>query len=131
MKANSEGIYGSRPFVVYGEGPKEEIQAGNFNEGKGRPYTALDIRYTTKGGKLYAYALGQPEDGKLRLNLLGKNGTTPVKSVARVELLGASGPLVFEQTPEALVVTLPQGHKEEIAVGLKIFSGSGEVVGSV
>jgi hypothetical protein len=38
---------------------------------------------------------------------------------------------VFEQTPEALVVTLPQGHKEEIAVGLKIFSGSGEVVGSM
>ncbi len=131
MKANSEGIYGSRPFAVYGEGPKDAIQGGNFNEDKGRPYTAMDIRYTTKGGKLYAYALGQPEDGKLRLTVLGKNGTTPVKSVARVELLGASGPLVFEQTPDALVVTLPQGHKEEIAVGLKIFSGSGEVVGSV
>jgi alpha-L-fucosidase len=127
MQGNSEGIYGSRPFEVFGEGPPEEIAQGNFNEGKGRPYTGQDIRFTTKGGKLYAYTLGPSDDDVLRIKTLGTNGTTAVKKVERVELLGSSAPLKFEQTADALVVTLPESKRAEFAVGVKIFSGSGEV----
>ena len=131
MKVNGEGIYGSRPFAVFGEGPPEEITKGQFNEGKGRPYGAEDFRFTTKGGKLYAYSLGVPADGVLRLKTLGRNGTTAVKNVERVELLGSDAAVKFEQTAEALVVTLPEKVRGEgIAVGLKIAAGR-EVVGSV
>jgi len=37
MRINGEAIFGTRPFKVYGEGPREAVATGNFNEGKGRP----------------------------------------------------------------------------------------------
>ena len=131
MQVYSEGIYGSRPYVVFGEGPPEKVTTGGFNEDNARPYSAEDFRFMTKDGHLYAYALGWPADGKLRIKTLGKNGTTPVREVARVELPGSSAPLQYEQTPEALVVTLPETKTNNIAVGVKIASANGEVRGSV
>src|SRR5204862_5285797 len=51
MEVNSEAIFGTRPWKVFGEGPddgKEKTpKAGNFNEGKTRPDTAHDCRFTT------------------------------------------------------------------------------------
>jgi len=131
MRANNEGIFASRPFTVYGEGASDESGIGGFREDKGRAMTAEDIRFTTKSGYLYAYALGWPADGKLQIKTLGKSGTTPVHEVARVELLGSSAPLQFEQTADALVVTLPETKTSDIAVGLKIASANGQVRGSV
>ena len=58
MPANSEGIYGTRPFGVYGEGAQDVKGSGNFNDRQARPYTAEDIRFTTKGDTLYAFAPG-------------------------------------------------------------------------
>ena len=51
MAVNSEGIYTSRPWKIYGEGPstKVKIEAGNFNEDKQKDLTAEDVRFTTKG----------------------------------------------------------------------------------
>src|SRR5208337_2389669 len=45
---NGEALFGTRPWKTYGEGTRE-AKAGNFNEGKGRPYAATDLRFTTKG----------------------------------------------------------------------------------
>jgi alpha-L-fucosidase len=131
IRPNAEGIFGSRPFSVYGEGAQAEARPSGFDEEKRRPFDATDIRFTTNGGKLYAYALGWPADGKVRIKSLAKDGATPVKSVARVELMGSHEPLRFEQTPEALVVTLPEARMSEIAVGLRIASANGPVRGSV
>jgi alpha-L-fucosidase len=41
MAVNSEGIYSSRPWKIYGEGPstKVKIEAGNFNEDKQKDLT--------------------------------------------------------------------------------------------
>lgn len=58
--ANGEGIYGSRPWKIYGE-QSEEAQAvkrGSFNENY--KFNAKDIRFTTKEGILYAFCLGSP-----------------------------------------------------------------------
>ena len=56
MAVNGEGIFGSRPWKVYGEGPAH-VAGGMFNENK-VTFGAQDIRFTTKGGALYAYFLG-------------------------------------------------------------------------
>ncbi len=130
MRTNAEGIYGTRPYSVFGEGPKDEITVGNFNEGKGHPYTAKDIRYTTKAGTLYAYALGAPEDGTLRFALLGSEGAG-AKKVERVEMLGSAAPLKFVQSGDALTVTLPESAKGEFAIGLKIAAANGGYAGNV
>ena len=63
MAVNSEGIYGTRPWKIYGEGPSTQakIETGNFNEDKQKDLTAEDIRFTTKGSTLYAFVMGWPE----------------------------------------------------------------------
>ena len=61
---NGEAIYGTRPWLIYGEGPVR-AKGGHFKEDFA--YTAKDIRFTTKGdGTLYAFALGWPEEGRSR-----------------------------------------------------------------
>jgi len=120
MPANGEAIFGSRPFEVYGEGPPDPVATGNFNEGKGRPYTAEDIRFTVKGGKLYAIALGWPADGRLRIKTLAQHSPYMRSEIARVELLGVDGPARFERTTEALVVSVPMQKPNEIAYTFRI-----------
>lgn len=56
LKANGEGIYGTRPWKVYGEGPTA-IPEGQFTDTGRAPFTPEDIRYTCKGGELYAFLL--------------------------------------------------------------------------
>jgi len=120
MPANGESIFGTRPFKVFGEGPPDLAGTGNFNEGKARPFTAGDIRFTTKGDILYATALGWPDDGKVTIATLAQGGNEYPKSIGRVELLGSSGPLLFNRQASGLVVTLPQVKPNEYAYVLKI-----------
>ena len=60
MAVNSECIYDTRPWTIYGEGPTVKNDAtaketaGNPPRGLGPTLTASDIRFTTKGDVLYA-----------------------------------------------------------------------------
>ena len=60
LKINGEAIYGTRPWLIYGEGPTT-VERGGFSEGADKPFGPQDIRFTTKGDALYAIALGWPE----------------------------------------------------------------------
>ncbi|WP_128915393.1 alpha-L-fucosidase [Granulicella sibirica] len=120
MPTNGEAIFGTRPFKVYGEGPPDIVSTGNFNEGKGRPYTAEDIRFTTKDGDLYAIALGWPNDGKLRIKSLARNSKLLPAEIIRAVMLGSSTPLVMERNSEALVLTLPSQKPNDIAYTFRI-----------
>jgi len=114
---NGEAIYGTRPWLLYGEG---EVQAkgGMFKENFN--YTARDIRFTTKGKTLYAIALGWPEDGKFVIRSLAKTGDASVNRIQRVELLGYKGKLKFTQTPDGLVVELPGEKLSDLTCALRI-----------
>jgi alpha-L-fucosidase len=103
MDVNSEGIFGSRPWKVFGEGPTK-IAGGMFNENRVK-FGAQDIRFTTKGRNLYAYFLGWPDDGKLAIQSLGKN--TAGKTVATLSLLGSTEKISWTQDDGNLRVTLP------------------------
>lgn len=120
LKVNGEAIYGTRPWAVYGEGPTRGGKRGGFSEGKDRPFTARDIRFTTKGGVLYAIALAWPEDGQLLLKSLAPPADPPAGKIARVELLGAKGDLKWARGPEGLAVTLPAEKPCDYAVALRI-----------
>ena len=68
MKVNGEGIYGTRTWKKFGSGPQadgpaEKLFAQGFNEGRGKPATAEDLRYTTKDGNLYIFTLVPPKAG--------------------------------------------------------------------
>jgi alpha-L-fucosidase len=110
MAINQEGIFGTRPWKVFGEGPATEsvakLSGPGFNEGKNKPYVAHDIRFTTKGNILYAISFGWPDDGKLIIkNLNSSNPNFP--AVSRVELLGG-GEIKYQQTADGLAISFPE-----------------------
>ncbi|HLV79037.1 MAG TPA: alpha-L-fucosidase, partial [Chthonomonadaceae bacterium] len=118
MGVNSEAIFGTRPWIVYGEGPSR-IRGGSFNEGGGRPFTAQDIRFTTKGGALYAILLGWPADGKVVLRSLARlPGTTGRVTGAR--LLGSPGAVSWVHDENGLTVVLPAAKPCDHAYVLKL-----------
>jgi alpha-L-fucosidase len=110
MKANSESIYATRPWKIFGEGAaqEEKLSEQGFNEGKGKPFTHEDIRFAVKGDVLYTTALGRPQDGKLSIKSLGKNATHFPKEIQKVEWVPTRQPLTFERTDKELLVTLPE-----------------------
>jgi alpha-L-fucosidase len=120
MAINSEAIYGTRPWHTFGEGPAiagaAPISAQGFNEGRGKPFTAEDVRFTTKGKVLYAVLMGWPDSKLVTVKTLGAGQN----KVSNVSLLGAVGRLVFTQTSEGLKVTLPEQAPGKIAHVLKI-----------
>ena len=111
MAVNGEGIFGSRPWQVYGEGPAH-VAGGMFNENK-VTYGAQDIRFTTKGGALYAYFLGWPADGKVTIReLASATDARPSRldrKIAAVHLLGAADAVAWTQDAAGLHVELPAG----------------------
>lgn len=120
MRVNSEAIYGTRPWKVFGEGPASEatvpIHTQGFNEGKGKPFTAQDIRFTTKGNNLYAMLMGWPNDKSILIKSLP--GETPL--IRRITMLGSEEPLTFGHTTQGLQVWLPDQATCKDAYVLKI-----------
>ena len=122
MPVNGEAIFGTQPFTVFGEGAPDVRGTGNFNEGRGRAYTARDIRFTTKGDILYATALAWPDDGRLTIETLAQGRTEYPQPIRTVELLGNAGPLSFSRESNGLVLTLPKVKPNEYAYVFKIRS---------
>jgi alpha-L-fucosidase len=119
MGRNGEAIHGTRPWRTYGEGPTR-VGGGMFSEGNAQPFTAEDIRFTTKAGALYAIALGWPMDGVLRIASLAQGSALAPGAIERVEALGSADPLPFTRHRKGLEVRLPDGLGGAIAVALKI-----------
>jgi alpha-L-fucosidase len=115
----SDAIYGTRPWSVFGEGPTE-VGAGMFGERNQRPFTARDIRFTTRGRALYAITLGRPVGGVVTVTSLAKGSHLAKGRVTRVELAGGSEPLRFRQDAEGLHITLPEAASHPIGVAVKI-----------
>ena len=70
MDVNGEGIYDSGAWDVWGEGAVV-MSGGNLGPGQAKtPYTAQDIRFTTKDGAVYAYLMAWPADGKVTIHAL-------------------------------------------------------------
>src|SRR5207253_1037064 len=121
MPISGEAIYGTRPFTVFGEGPPDVKGSGNFNENTARPYTSEDIRFTTKGDLLYAFALAWPADGRLSIKSLARGSAHYPKEIGRVELLAEKPRAVeFTRDANALAVTLPGARPSEFVATLKL-----------
>jgi alpha-L-fucosidase len=114
---HGEGIFGTRPWLVYGESAVK-VKGGSFKEDF--KYNAQEIRFTAKGSTLYAFALGWPDDGKLVVRSLAKPEGANVNHIGRVALLGYSGNLDWQQNAEGLLVTLPEKKVSEYTAALRI-----------
>lgn len=126
MQQNSEAIYDTRPWDIFGEGPAIDsaapLSAQGFNEGKGKPFGTEDIRFTRKGNALYAIVLGWPANKQVIIKSLATDSAYYKRQIQRVELLGGNANLAFERKSNGLVVQLPENSPEQVAITLKILS---------
>jgi alpha-L-fucosidase len=110
IAVNGEGVYGTRPWKVYGEGPstlKENQKTGRFGGlTDSGDYQSKDVRYTTKSNSLYAFLMATPKND-IRLTSLGKNMKLADKEIISVSLLGSKEKLKWKQVDDALVITCP------------------------
>jgi len=119
MGMNSEAIFGTRPWKIYGEGPTK-IGGGSLYQGRPRPYTPEDIRFTTKGDTLYAIALGWPDNGKLTIKSLASTSPYYQGEVTSIELLGAGTKLKWTRDGSGLTVALPAQRPCDLAYVFKV-----------
>src|SRR5262245_33282117 len=107
LATNGEAIYGSRPFVVFGEGPTAIVE-GPFGDTKRKAFTAEDVRFSTRDGTLYAIILAWPESRRVLVRSLAKGSPHLTREVASVELLGASAPVRWTRDDAGLRVEMPE-----------------------
>jgi alpha-L-fucosidase len=110
-QVNGEGIFGSRPWRVFGEGPTK------IPHGRGAdaviPYTSEDVRFTTKDGKVYLFLLAEPT-GSVTVKSLGL-ASSPDQRVRTIELVGSTEPVRWRQDGAALQIE-PPTHLPSAAV---------------
>ena len=116
MHVNSEAIYGTRPWLIYGEGSTKVVE-GAFKEDTA--YMASDIRFTTKNGALYAITLGVPH-GEVNIVSLGTAAGVDQRKIKKVSLLGSDAPLSWDQSVDSLHIVLPLEVPSEFASSFKI-----------
>jgi alpha-L-fucosidase len=124
MDVNSEGIYCTRPWKVYGEGPSvtDPAPKGQFGGARDvRPYTSEDMRFTMKGDSLYAFIMVWPETHSAVVKSLATSSPQiDGRKVADVSLLGHGGKIEWTQDENGLNVKLPPTPPSDSAVTLKI-----------
>ena len=137
MAVNSEGIYSTRPWKVFGEGPastlsknEKENSAQAFNEHSRKDLTSQDIRFTLKGNTLYAFFMGWPETGQVVIRQLADKSQLAPGRIDHISLLGGGeftsggGELTYTRDEQGLKLQLPAQPPGKFAYTLKI-SGSG------
>ena len=110
MEINREGIFATRPWKVFGEGPASQsapLRAQGFNEGRGKPVTAEDFRFTLRRNVLYMIQLGVPTQ-ELRVKSLGKAAGLLDRPIESIALVGSEEKLQWKLSDDALSVAAPR-----------------------
>src|SRR5580658_8588720 len=118
LKVNGEAIYGTRPWVSYGEGPTK-VAAGSFQDTKTQEYTAEDFRFTTKGNNLYAIELAWPSGKETVIHSLA-GGALKGKQIRSIALLGSTAQLTYDLREDGLHIALPPQPAEGYAYAFRI-----------
>ena len=91
MRKNGEAVYGSRPWRTSGEG-SVHIREGQFTDNEEPHYTREDIRFTVKGGSIYAFLMRCPQDGRVTIRSLADSRDQNTSQfhglIERVDVLG-------------------------------------------
>jgi len=115
-----EAIYGTRPFVVFGEGPTRLKKGGEFAREK-LLYKPEDIRFTTKGNTVYAIQLGWPgAKHETLLKSFSAKGRQESLKIKSVTMLGSDEKIAWSLREDGLAVISPISGPDNMAVVYKI-----------
>lgn len=104
LQVNGEAIYGTRHWETFGEG--ETTVSGHMQEHKDQPFTARDIRFTTRDGLLYAICLGWPGEHVV-ITSLGAGSPIAAERIESIGMLGSSETLSWSQHEDGLHIATP------------------------
>jgi len=116
LRTCGEGIYGTRPWKTYGEGPlkmKDGRQGENHKD-----FTQEDVRFTTKDGNLYAFVLSPPTKDMVIKTL--KTGGLLTEEINNISLLGSNEEIHWTRSPEGLVIQQPKTLPKQPVIGFRI-----------
>ncbi len=120
LETNGDAIYGSRPWLVFGEGPTKVTSTALDTDIQ--QFTPQDIRFTTNHGALYAIALGWPATGELHIHSLYRGAPYLDGPVCSVSLLGSDSRLEWTQEDDFLNIRLPATQPDEAAFAFRILA---------
>lgn len=116
FRTNAKGIYGSRPWKIYGEGPLK-IKTGRQGENK-KDYSQQDIRFTTKDDSLYAFVLSTPKENVV-IKTLASEGVLE-REIKSIALMGSDEKIMWHRERDGLHIRLPTLMKAQYVVGFEI-----------
>lgn len=117
LEVNGEAIYGTTPWIAYGEGPTRMQKSGGFSEDEKLQYTPEDFRFTCKDDVLYATCMAWPGREVCIHTPWGK--LYPAE-IASIRMLGDHGELKWRIADEALHVEVPDTRPCDHAYVFKI-----------
>lgn len=118
LKINGEAIFGTRPWKVYGEGPT--VISGEHFQQNLEPFTADDIRFTSKDNIIYAMVLGAPSGKGIMIKSLNTNTGITKDKLSKVELLGSNKNVLWSLTDNGLSVMFRKEKPVTYAYVIKI-----------
>jgi alpha-L-fucosidase len=119
LKVNGEAIYDTTYWKTFGEGPTT-VSTGHVSESKDKPFTAADLRFTTRDGVLYAIGMAWPADNQITVKTLARESEFYPGTIAGVTMLGSDEKLVWSRDASGLSVQLPEAKPSEFAYVLKV-----------
>lgn len=107
LKVNGEAIYGTRPWVLNGEGPTRDT--GGKNSETDVKYQEGDVRFTRKGSAVYVFSMAEAA-GPLTISGLGEI-LAPGATIKDIALLGSGEKVKWERTGWGLILPADSGNK--------------------
>ncbi|UCS94879.1 alpha-L-fucosidase [Echinicola marina] len=140
VNLNSEAIYASKPWLVYGDNLNSYLKAGDlgvtetdikaleeqkksthFNERtiNSPAYGHDEVRFVTKGETLYVIVLN-PKSGDIELPALGLRSPHKVGKITAIKMIGANDKISYSQLDEKLVLNVPSKRPNDLATVFKL-----------
>ncbi len=119
LRANGEAIYNTRPFTIYGEGPKRMASSGHFVQ-MIAAYNEENIRFTTNENNIYAIQMGWP--GSHKKVVIKSLATAKLNGleITRVSVLDSPEVINWQVTDKGLEIISPFQASNKIAISYKI-----------
>ncbi|WP_111979524.1 alpha-L-fucosidase [Algibacillus agarilyticus] len=120
LAINGEGIYETRPWTVFGEGPTRINRGGHKIEKQKIAYTDKDIRFTKKGDNtIFAFVMAAPMQD-IVIQTLNTHLSVLEGKIKSIEMLGSNEKVNWQLNENGLVIRKPNVLPSDFALGYKI-----------
>ncbi|EIJ40767.1 alpha-L-fucosidase [Galbibacter orientalis DSM 19592] len=121
LEVNGEAIYGTRPWVIFGEGPTRLPEGGHKVEEKVKlEYKNTDIRFTKKSDKEFFVIVMDKPDSEIVVTSLSTQIGALNSKILNIELLGSKEKIKWKRNEKGLIITSPKNFPTEYAHAFKI-----------